>query len=249
MAHTVGEVAKLAKVSVRTLHHYDEIGLLAPTARSKAGYRLYADRDLERLQEVLFYRELGFPLEDIARMLREPKLDRRRVLTRQRALLADKVECMRAMLALVDKTLDGLTKGVTMSKEEMFAPFADEAKERWGQTGAYAESQRRTKRYTKDDWASIKREGEEIADGFAALLRAGAKADDARAVALAERARLHIDRWFYPCPRQMHAALGRMYVEDARFSEYYEKRATGLARFVCDAIAANAGAGTGGGAT
>ena len=246
--HTVGEVAKTSHVSVRTLHHYDAIALLRPSGRSRAGYRLYTDLDLERLQQVLFYRELGFPLEDIARLLRDPKHDRRRALVGQRKLLAEKVDRMKAMLALVDKTLDAMEKGIAMNKEEMFEVFGefdpkeheDEAKRRWGKTDAYTESARRTKRYTKDDWKKIKAEADEILDAYGALKEKGAEASSVEAMDVAERARLHIDRWYYPCPRAMHAALGRMYVDDARFAAHYEKRAAGLAQFVHDAIAANA---------
>src|SRR5580704_15918984 len=106
--HTVGEVSKVARVSVRALHHYDEIELLRPSGRSRAGYRLYTDGDLERLQQVLFFRELGLPLDEIARLLRDPELDRRRALVGQRALLVEKLERMKSMLALVDKTLDAM---------------------------------------------------------------------------------------------------------------------------------------------
>src|SRR5579872_1874814 len=105
-SHTVGDVAKIARVSVRTLHHYDEIGLLKPSGRSRSSYRLYTGGDLERLQQILFFRELGFALEDIARIVRDPAFDRREALVAQRAMLVEKGERLRTMVALVDKTLD-----------------------------------------------------------------------------------------------------------------------------------------------
>jgi DNA-binding transcriptional MerR regulator len=248
MSHTVGDVAKLAHVSVRTLHHYDEIGLLKPSGRTVSGYRLYADRDLERLQQILFFRELGFALDDVARVLDDPAFDRKRALVTQRALLVEKGERIRTMVALVDRTLDAMEKGTVMKKEEMFEVFGDfdpeaheeEAEERWGDTASYAEAARRTKRYTKEDWKGIKAEAEEIAEAFSQALGAGRRADEAAVLALAERSRLHIDKWYYPCSRRMHAALGQMYVSDPRFADGYEKRRAGLAQFVCDAIHANA---------
>jgi DNA-binding transcriptional MerR regulator len=247
MSYTVGEVAKLSHVSVRTLHHYDAIGLLVPSGRTRASYRLYTEADLERLQQVLFFRALGFALEDVARVLDDPAYDRRQALVEQRALLADKRDELAAMLALVDKTLEAFDKGVTMNPQEMFEVFGDfdpkeheaEAKERWGETPAYAESARRTKRYTKDDWKRIQSEGEAVADAFAQAMAEGAAPTSERAMDLAERARLHIDQWFYPCSREMHSRLGEMYVHDERFAAYYEKRRPGLTAYVRDAIVAH----------
>jgi DNA-binding transcriptional MerR regulator len=241
--YTVGEVAKLAHVSVRTLHHYDAIGLLAPSGRTDAGYRLYTDRDLERLQQVLFYRELGFALEDAQRMLDAKDYDRAKALASQRALLAERLARMQRTLALVDETIAAMERGDTMTKEAMFDAFADEAKAKWGDTPEYAEAQKRTKRYSKEDWAAIRAEMEAIEAAYAEALADGASPIDARARDLAERHRRHIDRWYYPCSRAMHAALGNMYVADARFAAHYDQRREGLAQFVCDAIQANAARG------
>lgn len=119
-------------------------------------------------------------------------------------------------------------------------PYEDEARERWGHTEAYKESAKRTKRYTPEDWARIKADGEAVEAAMAALLSAGEAADGLKAMDVAERARLHIDRWFYPCSRPMHAALAEMYTGDARFAAHYEERAAGLAAFAADAIRANA---------
>jgi hypothetical protein len=118
--------------------------------------------------------------------------------------------------------------------------YEDEAKSRWGDTDAYAESARRTKRYTKDDWAAIRAEARAITDGFASAMESGAPADDARVTAIAERHRQHIDRWFYPCAHAMHVGLGDMYANDPRFAAAYEQRCVGLADFVRRAIHANA---------
>ena len=247
-AYTVGEVAKLAHVSVRTLHHYDELGLLEPSERSEAGYRLYNAADLEALQQVLFYRELGFSLDQIRELMTDPAFDRREALRQQRKLLEKQRRRLDTMLGLIDRTLASLEGGLQMSKEEMFEVFGDfdpseyqdEVEERWGDTEAYRESARRTSQYTKADWQRIKDESEAISASVAELMNAGVPAEDARAVEAAEQARLHIDRWFYPCSREMHAGLGEMYVADPRFTATFEKIRPGMARYLRDAIAANA---------
>lgn len=252
--HTVGDVAKIARISVRALHHYDEIGLLEPSGRTEAGYRLYTDRDLERLQQVLFFRELGFTLEDVARILRDPHFDRRQALIAQRAMLVEKGERIGAMVALVDRTLESLGKGTVMGAEELFEGDFDpgvheeEARERWGKTDTYAESKKRTKGYTKEDWAKARLEADVITGELAEVFASGAVPTDAQSTELAERHRLHIDRWFYPCSHAMHVSLGEMYVSNPRFTEHYDKRRPGLAQFVCEAIRANAARrGVGGG--
>lgn len=249
----VGEVAKLARVSVRALHHYDHLGLLSPSGRSESGYRLYTPKDLERLQHVLFYRELGFALDEIRDLMADPAFDRREALLQQRRLLQAQAGRLQALLDLIDTTLVSLEGGYGMTREEMFEAFddfdpseyEDEAKERWGHTDAYKESARRTKGYTAQDWERFKAESVEINLAVAALMDEGVAPDDPRAMAAVERHRLQIDRWFYPCSREMHARLGEMYVADPRFTATYEKIRTGMARYVRDATAANAARGEG----
>jgi len=163
MAWTVGEAAALAKVSVRTLHHYDEIGLLGVSRRSQAGYRLYEAADLERLHQILLFRELGFSLDEIGRIMLAPDFDRTEALRAQRNLLAEKATRTQATVAAIDVLLDADEKGTTMSdseRAEMFGDlfdgfnpddYEDEVVERWGETDAYEQSAERTKRYTKAD--------------------------------------------------------------------------------------------------
>jgi DNA-binding transcriptional MerR regulator len=244
----VGEVARLSHVTVRALHHYDRIGLLRPSGRSEAGYRLYTERDLERLQTVLLYKELGFGLGEIRDVLAEPGFDRREALRAQRAQLARRSERLDAMLALIDKTLAAMDEGTAMTRDDMFEVFGDfdpkkyeaEAEERWGDSEAYKEAARRTRRYSKEDWKRYKQEDEAANLAVAALMDEGVRPDDVRAMDAVEQCRLVIDRWFYPCPRGMHAHLGRMYVADPRFTATYEKIRPGMAQYMCDATAANA---------
>jgi DNA-binding transcriptional MerR regulator len=246
MPLTVGQVAEVAGVTVRTLHHYDALGLLTPGARSEAGYRLYEDADCERLQEILFYRELGFGLGEINVILRDPEYDRAGALRQQRDLLVVRKDRLQTMIGAVETALDAHEKGITMTKEEMFEVFGDfdpevheaEVEERWAGP-ALEQSKRRTKRYGKDQWKEAMAEGESITTELAERLTAGDAPDGAAAMDLAEQHRLHINRWFYECSHEMHAGLGSMYAADPRFTEYYEKYAPGLAEFIKSAIHAN----------
>ena len=246
MSLTVGQMAEVAGVTVRTLHHYDALGLLTPDARSEAGYRLYDDADCERLQEILFYRELGFGLEEINAILRDPEYDRAGALQNQRDLLVVRKDRLQTMIGAVETALDAQEKGITMTKEEMFEAFGDfdpkvheaEVEERWAGS-ALEQSKRRTKTYGKDQWKEAMAEGESITTELAELLKAGGAPEEVAAMDQAEQHRLHIDRWFYECSHAMHAGLGDMYVGDPRFTEHYEKYAPGLAAFVKSAIHAN----------
>jgi DNA-binding transcriptional MerR regulator len=244
----VGEVAALAGVTVRTLHHYDRIGLVQPSARSAAGYRRYAAADLDRLHQVLLYRELGFGLEEIATLLDDPEADPAAHLRRQHRLLRERIERTQAVVAAVEKEMEARAMGISLTPEERFEIFGDglseeyqaEAEERWGETEAWAQSQRRTAAYDKQDWLRIKAEADDVERRFAEAMRSGAAADSPQALDLAEEHRQHIGRWFYDCPPAMHAGLGRMYVEDERFAAHYEQVAPGLARYVSTAVQANA---------
>lgn len=246
--HTVGEVAALAGVTVRTLHHYDRIGLLVPSGRSAHGYRLYDYGDLERLRQIRLMRELRFGLDAIEQMLDAPAYDRRGALVAQRELLEARLERTRRIIRGVDRALAALDEEREMEKATMFegleefdhTQYEEEVERRWGDSEAYRESMRRTRRYGKDDWARIREEGETVFARLAELMAAGDHAAGRAAMDLAEEHRCHIDRWFYPCSHGMHGGLAEMYTADPRFTAYFEKRAEGLADFVRDAIKANA---------
>ena len=250
---SVSEVAGLAGVTVRTLHHYDDLGLLVPARRSEAGYRLYARADLERLQEILFFRELGMPLDEVARVLDAPEYDRATALRAQLARVTDESDRLRRVAKAIDAALAAHEEGRTMSDDAMFEVFADsgltreehearqaEVEQRWGDTDAYEQTARRTATYGRAEWQAIKDEQEATNQRFAALLADGSPADGAAAMAAAEEHRLAIERWFYDCPHDMHRGLGEMYVADDRFAENYGRVAEGLAAYIRDAIVANA---------
>ncbi|WP_413544320.1 MerR family transcriptional regulator [Citricoccus nitrophenolicus] len=252
---TVGETASATGVTVRTLHHYDEIGLVSPAARSSAGYRLYAPADLERLQQVVAYRRLGLGLEDIATALEgegpSEGPGRRRALERQRELVEEKITELTRLLAALDTALEKDMKDIDLSENEMRELFGDsytehfeeyqtEAEDRWGQTEAWKESQRRTASYTQEDWTRISAETEENNRLILAAMDAGRPADSEQAMAAAEAMRVHMDHWFFPIDGDFHRSLGDMYVQDPRFTKTYEDLRPGLAQYLRDAIHANA---------
>ena len=243
---TVGEVAHLAGITVRTLHHYDRIGLLRPSLRTDAGYRRYADADLVRLQQVLFYRELGFPLDRIRSVMTDgATVDH---LRQQHAMLLDRIKRLERMASAVEKAMEARQMGINLTPQERLEVFGDfdpdehaeEVQERWGQTDAYRESQRRTARYSREDWTRIRDAQQAVTLQAADLLRSGAAADSVEAMDVAEEHRQQISEWFYDCSYEMHTGLAEMYVTDPRFTATYEKVAPGLAQYFHDAILANA---------
>ena len=244
---TVSEVAALAAVTVRTLHHYDELGLVVPSGRTDAGYRLYDAHDLERLQLVLFHRELGFGLAAIKDLLDSSDFDRGEVLRSQRELLSAQARRLHRTIAAVDAAIAAHERGETMSDEALFEVFGDEQRaiqteveERWGDTDPYRESRRRTAHYTTRDWEEVKAETEAIMARIAEVFRSGAPADSAAAMDAVEAHRRQMSERFYDCSHAMQVALGDSYVQDPRFTATYEALADGLTVWVRDAIHANA---------
>ncbi|MEU9762881.1 MerR family transcriptional regulator [Streptomyces sp. NPDC047987] len=248
MDYSVGQVAGFAGVTVRTLHHYDAIGLLSPSGRSHFGHRRYADADLDRLQQIRFYRELGFPLDEIAVLLDDPDADPHEHLRRQHRLLTDRIAGLQRMADAVENAMEARKMGIDLTPEEKFEVFGDkdpeehaaEAERRWGGTDAYAASQRRTARYTKGDWKRMQAEVADWGAAYDALMEAGEPATGERAMELAEAHRQHITKWFYACTPEIHRGLAEMYVSDPRFRDFYEATRPGLAEHLRDAIAANA---------
>ncbi|MEW5848055.1 MAG: MerR family transcriptional regulator [Myxococcota bacterium] len=239
MGYTVKAVSKLAGVSVRTLHHYDAIGLLKPAQVSGAGYRLYSDDDLQRLQQILFFRELEFSLQEVADIMNDPTFDRRQALLNHKHALMARQQELRQLIKTIDRTLDSLERNTPMKDKEMFEGFdpskyEEEAKQRWGNTPAWKESQRRTKKYTKEDWAAIKQEASEITNGIASRMDRGPS--DPEVQQYVQRFHQHINDRYYTCPAEMFRGLGDMYVQDERFTANYERIKPGLAQFMRSAM-------------
>ena len=248
MAYTVGRAAEIAGVTVRTLHHYDEIGLLTPGERTSGGVRRYDDADLERLQQILLYRELGFTLDEIATILDDPDVEARAHLRRQHGLLQDRISRLQEMVAAVEYMLEAQKMGINLTPEEKFEVFGDfdpdayteEVEQRWGNTDAYQESARKTARYTKDDWLRIQQESGDLMTRWLAAFDAGTPAESQDAMDLAEEHRQQIGKFFYNCTFEIHVGLAEMYLADPRFTKHYEDQRAGLAQYVHDAIMANA---------
>ncbi len=250
---TVGDVARRSGVTVRTLHHYDRTGLLSPSARTEAGYRLYDVDDIARLQRILTYRELGFSLDRIGELLDDPDADVLNHLTEQHRLLTRRIDRLQDMLAAVELTMEATTMDIQLTPDEMLEVFGSdhaenheayeaEAEERWGETDAWVQSRRRAASYSKDDWLRIKAEGDAATRQLAEALATGLAPDSQEAMDGAEAHRRHIHDNFYDCSYAMHRNLADMYVADARFTKTYDDVAPGLAAFIREAIHANADA-------
>jgi len=244
---TVGQVADLFDVTVRTLHHYDEIGLLVPSERSRAGYRLYTAEDLTRLQQVVVYRRLEMPLEEITTLLDRGE-DAADHLRRQRATVMTRLDELRELVSAIDRALERAMNDQPATTEDLKELFGDgftdeyeqEAQDRWGETDAWKQSRSRTKRYTKADWEQVKQEADAVNAAFVAALHSGAPATSEAAMDAAEQHRRHIHDRFYDLDHTFHRGLADMYVADPRFTKTYEDLAPGLAAYVRDAIHANA---------
>lgn len=244
MALTVKAVADLADISVRTLHHYDEIGLLRPAGQSAAGYRLYSREDLERLQQILFFRELGFSLKEIGAIIDSPDFDRRQALLAHREALLQRKARIERLIATVDRTLDTMDRedAPMLTREEMkelfdgFDPseYEEEARQRWGGSREFEESTRRTRKYTKADWQKITAEAGEIYGNIAR--RMDRDPGDAEVQMWVGRWHEHINKWYYTCSLEVFRGLGEMYVQDERFTRNIDKIRPGLAAYLRDAM-------------
>jgi DNA-binding transcriptional MerR regulator len=242
---TVGQVADRFGVTVRTLHHYDEIGLLSPSERSRAGYRLYTEEDLTRLQHVVVYRRLGFALEDVAMLLEHPE-GAVEHLRRQRTAVLQRLGEMRDLVTAIDRALEREMSNQPATPDEMKELFGEgfhdaqaEAEERWGETDAWRLSQERTKGYTKADWEEVRAESDRTHQAFTDAMDAGEPPTSEMAMDAAELHRASMQR-FYDCSYEMHRGLADMYVSDPRFTATYDEIRPGMAHYVRDAIHANA---------
>lgn len=239
VGYTVKRVADLAGVSIRALHHYDAIGLVSPHERSDAGYRIYSRADLERLQQVLFFKELGFALEEIKAIVEDPAFDRRQALLDHRELLRHRRDRIDRLIRAVDRTLASMQEGTELEERIMFdgfdnAAYAEEARQRWGHTEAYQESQRRTAAYSQADWDAIQAEQTDILREIAAL--ADREPGDPEVQRAVQRMHAFINERFYTCSLDIFRGIADLAVADERFTSTYEKLRPGLAAFFRQAV-------------
>lgn len=236
----VNEVSKLTGVTARTLHYYDEIGLLKPSVTTDSGYRLYDDAALERLQQILFFRELDFTLDEIKKIMQSPNYDRHEALRKQEELLLKKRERLDRLIELVRKTIKGENamsfKEFDMSEiEEYRRKYADEVRERWGDTEAYRESLRKTADYGEEQWKTIARKAGDIFRAFSEIKHLSPGSEEAQA--LVKRWQDFISANYYTCTKEILAGLGSMYTCDERFKKNIDAFGEGTAEFISKAIA------------
>lgn len=234
----IKEFADFTGVSVRTLHYYDEIGLMKPAwVDPITGYRYYDEQSLLRMQEILFYRELDFSLKSIGDMLSSPDYDRKRALEDQKKLLTLKKERLERLILAID----GAAKGenvMTAFDKHAFEKYKEEAKQKWGQTAAYQEHAEKTRNYTNQTWGGLAEGLDRIMAGFALCMKRGETPDSSEAQQLVKTLQSHITDHYYTCNDQILLGLGQMYVGDERFRQNIDRHGDGTAQFICDAVEA-----------
>ena len=240
MRLSIGSLSRLSGVSIRALHHYDQIGLLQPSEVAASGYRYYDDAAIERLWQILFYRELDFPLGDIVEILSSPAFDKNRALKEHLSLLTQKRDRLDRLIDLVSNAMKGETNMEfkefdTSEIDALREQYAEEAKARWGNTEAYRESAKRAAKWTEADKKRLEAQSGEIFSGFAALV--GTDPADTRVQALVTRWKAFISESYYSCTNEILAGLGQMYVADERFTKNIDQYGAGTAKLMSDAIA------------
>ncbi len=236
MKMQIKEFAEFTGVSVRTLHYYDEIGLLAPAFVDKStGYRYYDEHALLRMQEILFYRELDFSLKSIAEILSSPHYDKAKALHGQKKLLILKKERLERLILAIDDAVKG-ENVMTAFDNSKWERYRAEAKEKWGETDAYKQHSEKTKHYSRQKWNDLAEGMDQIMAEFALCMKNGEAADSAEAQHLVETLQSHITQNYYQCTESILAGLGQMYVADQRFKENIDKHGDGTAEFIREAI-------------
>ncbi|WKX16514.1 MerR family transcriptional regulator [Streptomyces sp. HUAS CX7] len=252
MSYSVGQVSTFAGVTVRTLHHYDKAGLLSPSDRSRAGYRLYNEADLVRLQQILFYRELGFPLDEIAAIFKDPQVNPLERLRARQRELNEEIARLRRLAEVAERAIEVQKTGVPLTPEERFEVFgevafdlsyATEAELKWAHSEGQREAMARADAHTKEDWRRLMGEAGAWRAELLAAFDEGQPSDGERAMDLAEEHRLHIARWFTSCPPDMHRRIADDFVADPRAFALVvppSQQRPGLAVYTRRAVYANA---------
>lgn len=246
MEYTVQKLARLAGVSLRTLRYYDEIGLLKPARINSSGYRIYGQNEVNRLQQILFYRELGVNLESIKDIITAPTFDELKALIEHREKLLEKREQLELLITTVDKTIASRERSIIMSDKEKFEGFktklvednekkyGKEVREKYGDE-AVNRSNNKVKNMTQEEYAAITKLEAEFIETLHAALQTGDPAGE-----LAQKAADLHRQWltFYwdNYSKEAHAGVAQMYVDDERFTAYYDKNQPGTAAFLRDAV-------------
>ena len=242
--YKINEVSKLTGVSIRMLHHYDKIKLLEPSKRTDSNYRMYNDDDIARLYQILLFKELEFPLQEIKQILDDKDFNREEALKVQRNLIFEKKQRLERILESIDDTIESLG-GNVMSKDNFKAfgyeevkkhqeKYKEETEKRYGKSDAYRESQGKTSKYSKNDWENIMQEAGAIYEELYKLM--DKDPSDEKVQELIQKWRNHITTNFYNCTIEIFRGLALMYVGDERFTKNIDKYGEGLAKFMSDAM-------------
>ncbi|MFD8507913.1 MerR family transcriptional regulator [Streptomyces sp. NPDC059687] len=258
MSYSVGQVSAFAGVTVRTLHHYDKAGLLSPSGRSHAGYRLYNEADLVRLQQILFYRELGFSLDQIAAIFKDPQANALEQLRARQRQLSEEIARLQRLAEVAQRAIQVQQTGVALTPQERFEVFgeitfdlsyATEAELKWADSDGQREAMARAAAHTKQDWRHLMNEAAAWRAELLAAFDEQEPGEGERAMDLAEEHRLHISRWFTSCPPDMHQRIADDFTADPRAFALVvppSQQRPGLAAYLRQAIHANAARHTGG---
>ncbi|PYI54213.1 MerR family transcriptional regulator [Paenibacillus flagellatus] len=246
MEYTVQKLGRLAGVSTRTLRYYDEIGILKPARMNSSGYRIYGQAEVNRLQQILFYRELGVNLDRIKELVTDPSFDGIEALKEHREQLLARRKQLDALIANVDKTLAWSEGRMTMTDKEKFegfkqkliddneAKYGKEVREKYGDEKV-DKSNAKVKNMTKEQYEEVTRLAAEVTDTLAEAFKTG----DPGSEVAQKAAELH-KRWltYYwgEYTKEAHAGVAQMYVDDERFRAYYDEKQPGTAEFLRDAI-------------
>ena len=232
----IKEFSEACGVSVRTLHYYDEIGLLKPSfVDDWTGYRYYDENSLLRMQEIMFYRELDFSLKNISQIITSPDYDKEKALSQQKKLLILKKERLEKLISSIDDAMKGKVI-MNVFDNSKFESYKDEVREKWGNTKAYAEYAEKSKNYGKDKFSAMSGEMAEIFGRFNLAMKNSAIAGSDEVQGLVKELQDYITLNFYTCTKEILYGLGQMYVLDDRFKNNIDKAGEGTAEFISEAI-------------
>jgi len=244
--YTIRKLAEMARITTRTLRYYDEIGILKPARINSSGYRIYGRKEVDMLQQILFYRELGVSLDELKEIITSPDFDMLKALKEHRSRLLEKREQLDRLIENVEKTIAFKERGIIMSDKEKFEGFktrlieenenkyGKEIREKYGEE-TVDKSYSKLKNMTEEEYARITALSEEVMETLYAAYQTGDPAGE-----LAQKAADLHRQWlsFYwdSYSKEAHAGLAQMYVDDERFRAYYDKKQPGMAEFLRDAI-------------
>ena len=236
MKMLIKEFSEACGVSVRTLHYYDEIGLLKPSfVDDWTGYRYYDENSLLRMQEIMFYRELDFSLKNISQIITSPDYDKEKALSQQKKLLILKKERLEKLISSIDDAMKGKVI-MNVFDNSKFESYKDEVREKWGNTKAYAEYAEKSKNYGKDKFSAMSGEMAEIFGRFNLAMKNSAIAGSDEVQGLVKELQDYITLNFYTCTKEILYGLGQMYVLDDRFKNNIDKAGEGTAKFISEDI-------------